>query len=201
MSLFCLLWAPLLLLFWYSLVSGEESGAAYFWAAVLGTVTALIHYFAGYLVKASGLALSRWFFALTDIIIVPAVLPFLVWGIFTRYHCFDREAESVKFAIFWLIPESIACSIKWSVQRNPVFLILVPILWTTVILGIAFFIRFIRERCIIPAALGIAAVLFLAASSFWAFSAQLTLPGVVLLLVTMIPSVIAFGLAWRKGRG
>jgi hypothetical protein len=204
MSLFCLLWAPLLLFFWFSLVPGEKSGAALLWAVVLGTLAALVHYFAGYIIKGSGFALSRWFFALTDIIIVPAVLPFLAWGILVLFRRFDGEAEPAQFALLWLIPESIACSIKWSVQRNPVFLVLAPLLWTAVALGIALFIRIIRERysfwIIIPAVLGIAAVPFLAASSFWAFYVQRTLPGLLLLLVTVLPSMIALGRAWLQGR-
>ncbi|GHU85251.1 hypothetical protein FACS189473_4070 [Spirochaetia bacterium] len=202
MSLFCLLWAPLLLVFWLSLGPGGKS--APFWAIVLGTLAALIHYFAGYSIKASGLGLSRWFFALTDIIVFPAVLPFLAWGLLPLFRRLDGEAEPVQFALLWLIPASIAGSIKWSVQLNPVFLVLAPILWTAVVLGIAFFIRIIREQyslwIIIPAALGIAAVPFLAASSFWAFYAQRTLPGLILLLITAIPSGFVMGGAWLRGR-
>ncbi|GHV81736.1 hypothetical protein AGMMS49991_02940 [Spirochaetia bacterium] len=204
MSLFCLLWVPLLLFFWLSLVSKEKSGAVPFWALVLGTLAALIHYFAGYVIKASGFALSRWFFALIDIIIIPAVLPFLAWFLLSFFRQIDEKAEPAQFALLWFIPVSIACSIKWSVLRNPVFLILAPILWTAVALGVDFFIHIIRDHyslwIIIPAAMGIAVIPCLAASSFWAFYAQKTLPGLLLLLVTAIPSGIVMGKAWLRRR-
>ncbi|GHT79565.1 hypothetical protein FACS1894130_08640 [Spirochaetia bacterium] len=203
MSLFCLFWAPLLLFLWLSLVPGEKNGAVYLWAAVLGTLAALIHYFAGDVINASGLALSRWFFALADIIIIPVGLPFLAWGILLGFHRFDGKVEPVTFALIWLIPESITGFIKWSAQRNPVFLILVPILWTAVVFGGAFFIRPIRDNysrwISIFAVLGITAVSFLAASSFWAFYAQRTLSGLLLLLVTAIPSWIVMGRTWVRG--
>jgi hypothetical protein len=78
MSLFCLLWTPLLYLFWRSISPTGESGAGGVWALLLGSFFALFQFFFGALVGPGGFGFSRWLSGCIDVITLPALLPLLV---------------------------------------------------------------------------------------------------------------------------
>jgi hypothetical protein len=189
MSLFCFLWLPLFYLFWLSLAP-DNSGSGGVWALLLGSVIALVHFFLGDLVRPGGFGFSRWAAILIDIVVLPAAAPVIVWGVFTALRIFSGSADLSSFALLWLIPGAGVRAISWSAQRNPSLLVLVPLLWTAIALGIPFFIRILMDTYglrMLPPALGALIIPFIAATTYWAFFSQRYLLGALLFLITCLP--------------
>jgi hypothetical protein len=79
-------------------------------------------------------------------------------------------------------------------------LVLVPLLWTTQILGISFFIdcilKYRRWYIIIPSIPAVMVLPLIASSAWWAFYVQLTQMGCLFLFVSIIPALISLILEW-----
>jgi hypothetical protein len=192
MSLFCLLWTPLFYLFRRSVSSGKEAGSGGIWALLLGSLAALFHFFLGALINPGGFGLSRWLSGCVDIVVLPALLPLLVYFVLTSFRIVSGKADFTNFALLWLIPGGALRAVSWSAQRDPVLLVLVPLLWTSLAAGFPFCAGLIfrcRPRFLLPllilAALGLP---FLAATVYWAFFYQKLVLGYLLLLATLIPA-------------
>jgi hypothetical protein len=201
MSLFCLFWTPLVLLLWVSLnpENGGNSGGVL--AFVLGSLASVLHYLFYPLVNAAGFGVSRWFFALIDIVLIPAVLPFLFFALLAVSGFFKGGEDPARFVLFALVPAGIIRAIGWSVRSDPLYLVLIPLLWTMLALGISFFVRLVRES-FFPRAIPLLAAIFLmpliAAAGFWAFYRQMVTAGFALLAVLSIPFFVALAAACLK---
>jgi hypothetical protein len=202
MTLYCLLWPPLFYRFWRSLNEHtERTGGT--WALVLGSIVALFQFFLGSLINPGGFGFSRWVSACVDIVALPATLPFIVSLIFFVFRIISRESNFTNLAFLWLIPVAALRALSWSAQSDPLLLMGVPVLWTFVIVGMGFFIRIIqdsRETEAIPAAAGLIALPFLAATAYWALFSQHTVAGFVLFVLTLVPASIAMVTAFLEGR-
>jgi hypothetical protein len=209
MSLFCMVWAPLVLLFWFSLDAGgnpvvggnvaggagseKPEGSGGVWALGLGVLVSLVHAFFGPFVKAAGFGLSRWFFALVDIVFIPAVLPFLFLALFTILGLLKDRPDPAKFVLFALLPAGVIRAVGWGAKNDPLYLVLVPVLWTALALGISFLVRIARARSFlvrIPCFLAVFLLPFTAASAFWAFYGQRDMVAIPLLAAVSIPALI-----------
>jgi hypothetical protein len=205
MSFFCMFWTPLVLFFWFSvgsiaagsnaagIIAADSGKSGGVWALIFGIVVSGLHYFFSPLINAEGFGLSRWFFALVDIVFIPVILPFLLFAVL---GLFKDLADPAKFVLFALIPEGVVRAVSWGAKNDPVYLILVPLLWTVLALGISFLVRLTRSRSfpgLIPFLLAVFLMPFAAAAVFWAFYGQMVLVGVLLLAVVSIPAVIALG--------
>ncbi|MDR2110416.1 MAG: hypothetical protein LBP32_03830 [Spirochaetaceae bacterium] len=189
MSLVCFLWMPLFYLFWRS-VSPERGGSGEVWALLLGSIVALIQFFLGALVNPGGFGFSRWISACVDVVGLPAVLPFLVCALGAALRLFSPAGDLTGFALLWLIPGAAIRAVSWSAHKDPSLLVLVPLLWTSLAVGIPFFIRILRESyggIIIFAVTGVVVLPFLAASVYWAFFSQRSLLGFCLFFIALIP--------------
>jgi hypothetical protein len=194
MTLFCLFWTPLVLLLWVSLNAGNGGNSGGVLALVLGSVVSVLHYFFYPPINTAGFGFSLWFYALVNVVLIPAGLPFLVFVLLAVPGFFKGGADPAKFVLFSLVPAGITCAVGWSARHDPLYLILVPLLWTALALGISFFARLVRESFfprIIPLVLAMFLMPLIAAGSFWAFYRQTPPAGFVLLAVLSIPSVIA----------
>jgi hypothetical protein len=194
MGLFCVFWVPLVLFLWFSLNSGRSGNSGGVWALIFGILISVIHYYFGPLIEVSGFGRSRWFFALVDIALVPVAVPFLFFALFSVLRLFKDQADPAKFVLFSLIPAGVIRAVSWGAQSDPVYLILIPLLWTGLTLGISFFVRLAFTQTllvVIPLVIAILLMPFAAATSFWAFYGQMTLVGVLLLAFVSIPAVIA----------
>jgi hypothetical protein len=201
MSLFCFLWMPLFYLFRRSL-SADSGGSGGVWALLLGSIVALIQFFLGSLVDPGGFGLSRWVSACVDIVSLPAALPILVYLLFTMLRFFSGAADFTSFALLWLIPGAAIRAVSWSAQNDPILLVLAPLLWTAIAVGVPFFIACIdgdRIPALILAGLGILALPLTAATAWWAFYSQRTLLGGLFLFITLIPLVLSMGSAYLRG--
>jgi hypothetical protein len=193
MSLFCFLWAPLFYLFRRSLGAGE-GGAGSVLALLLGSLAAILQFFIGSLVDPGGFGLSRWVSGFVDIVAIPALVPILVCLLFTALRLLSGTPDFANFALLWLIPAGALRSISWSSLGDPVLLVLVPLLWTAIALGLPFFLAsfaYPRPPIIVLSILAMAVLLVLAAASYWAFFSQKNLLGFCLLAAVLTPAVVS----------
>jgi hypothetical protein len=203
MSLFCLLWIPLFFLFRHSLVQ-DNTPSGSVWALLLGSIVALVQFFLGNLVNPGGFGLSRWVSACIDIIALPAVLPLLVYLVFIIFRFLPGPFDFANFALLWLIPGAAIRAVSWSAENDPTLLVLAPLLWTAIALGISFFIEMLfrssRWYTLGSLGLGILVLPLTAAASWWAFYSQKFTLGVLLFVLAVIPMVISLVLAFIRAR-
>ncbi|MDR3335072.1 MAG: hypothetical protein LBT13_09350 [Treponema sp.] len=192
MSLFCILWMPLFYLFWLSLSPGAGSGSGGVWALLLGSITALVQFFQGAFIEPGGFELSRWISAGIDIVGAPALVPLIFCLILMPFRIITDSAELTNFALLWLIPGAVIRTINW--MKDPLLLVLVPLLWTAIAVGIPFFIHLMatsvshrKPLLIIPILLGMLLLPLMATTTYWAFFVQKSSLGFVLIFITMIP--------------
>jgi hypothetical protein len=200
MSLFCLLWIPLFFLFRHSL-SQDNPPAGGVWALLLGSIAALVQFFLGNLVNPGGFGLSRWVSACIDIIALPAVLPLLAYLLFIAFRVFSGPFDFANFALLWLIPGAAIRALNWSAGNDPVLLVLAPLLWTAIALGIPFFIeKILRSSHWYAPGLGILALPLTAATAWWAFYSQKFPLGVLLFALAVLPMTISLVLSFVRAR-
>jgi hypothetical protein len=192
MSLFCLLWTPLFYLFRRPISPGREADSGGIWALLLGSLVALLQFFLGALINPGGFGFSRWLSGCVDIVVLPALLPLPVYFLLVSLRLISGKADFTSFALLWLIPGGALRAVSWSAQRDPILLVLVPLLWTALAAGIPFCVGLIfRPGRRLPLPLLVLAALglpFLAATVYWAFFYQKLVLGYLLLLVTLIPA-------------
>jgi hypothetical protein len=203
MSFFCFLWAPFVYLFWRSLADDSERGGGA-WALVLGSLAALVQFFLGAFISPGGFGLSRWVSACIDIVALPAAFPFILCFVFAGLRIIPADSNFTHLAFLWLIPIAALRALNWSAQSSPLLLIVVPILWTSVVIGMGFFVRMIQGGWtlpeLLPAVAGAAALPFLGATCYWALFRQSTLLGAALFAATAAPAVISLGLSFAEAR-
>ena len=200
MTAFCFLWMPLFYLFRRSTEESNNSGGV--WALLLGSVIALIQFFYGNLINPGGFGLSRWLNGLVDIVVLPVFIPLLVYLFLVIFKVVVGNVDFANFALLWLIPGAGIRAVSWSSINDPVLLVLVPVLWTALAVGIHFFIKIIMvfhewyKR--IPAILAILLMPFLAATSWWAFYSQRFNHGAIFLAFAIVPMLISMIISLRK---
>ena len=169
---------------------------------LLGSIIALIQFFLGNLADPGGFGFSRWLNACVDIVALPAILPLLVYLLITVFRLSSGSVNFTNFALLWLIPGAGIRAVSWSAGSDPVLLVLVPLLWTAIAVGIPFFIGFFMTSyqwyARISSVLGILALPFLAATAWWAFYSQKTILGIVFFTLSIIPLLLSQILSWRK---
>ena len=188
-----MLWVPLFFLLRRCYGNGSGSGSV--WALLLGSITAIIQFFLGYIVSPGGFGFSRWLFGFIDIVSLPVLIPLLICFLMFLFQGFSGEADFANFALLWLIPAGALRALSWSSANAPVLLVAVPLLWTALAVGIPFFINWmIGNFRWYTASVSILCILSLpaaAAGAYWAFFSQQTTLGFLLLFVTHIPMGIS----------
>lgn len=204
MSFFCLLWIPF---FYFARrpVSSGESGKV-IWILAMGCAAAVTHYFSGDLFYSGGFGLSRWMSGFVNFTGLPVLIPFAVCMLLIKFRLFPQDTDSASFILIWLIPSAVYRSISWNSPGFPVFLVLIPLLWTAQAVGIPFFtslmIKYSRRYFIaILLALCLLTLPAAAATCWWAFYRQQAVLGFILLLAAMIPSAISIGAGFSRKAG
>jgi hypothetical protein len=200
MSLFCFLWTPLFYLFWRSITQETGGNSGGIWALVLGSVVAIVQFLLGSFINPGGFGLSRWAAICIDIVLLPAALPIIVCFLFTFLHI-SSGADFTNFALLWLIPGAAVRAVNWSAQGDPNLLVLTPLLWTAIAVGVPFFIKMAMEHfglILVPIFMAMAVLPFLAASSYWAFFSQRPALGFLFLAATLIPMGISAGVSFFR---
>jgi hypothetical protein len=152
------------------------------------------HSLTGDYVSPGGFGLTRWMSGFVDLIVLPVLFPFAVSLLLARLRVFPPRIDHTGAILLWLIPTAISRSVEWN--SYPVFMVLVPLLWTALAVGIPFFTNLMvkhSRKYIIPILLApcLLALPFAAATCWWAFYCQLTLPGFVFLGVSLLPALIS----------
>ena len=200
MNLFCFLWIPLFYLCWHT-IAGNNTAAGGVWALIVGSIVALVQFFLGFLIVPGGFGLSRWMSGFIDIVTLPALAPLLVYLVLIGFKIISGTADFANFALLWLIPGAAIRAVNWSSQQDPILLVLVPILWTAIAVGIPFFITLIQNShrlVIFPASVAILAIPFAATHSYWLFYTQKTSLGFLFLLIAVIPALLSLILSARS---
>jgi hypothetical protein len=190
MSFFCLLWIPLFYLFWISLFSEDAPGLYQFLALFLGSLTALATFFLGSLIKPGGFGFSRWLSAYIDIVSLPVIIPLLTGYLASLLPFIPKGGSSANFALLWLIPTAVMRTAVWGVRKDPLHLVLVPLLWSVLAVGIpAFFglFRWLRGKPVVPGIIGFFLLSLTAATSYWAFFSQRLYLGLLFLILSLVP--------------
>jgi hypothetical protein len=194
---------PLFYLFWRSVNPGE-TGSGGIWALLLGSVTGIFQFFLGSFVNPGGFGFSRWLSGFIDIVSLPVLIPLTVHFLFMFLKILSGAADFAGFALLWTIPVAAVRAVSWSSVNDPVLLVLVPLLWTSIAVGIPFFIHLIingRAPAIFFPILGILALPALAATVYWAFFSQRLFLGFGLLALTFIPMVVSAALSMARNGG
>ena len=198
MSLFCLLWLPFFYLLWRK-ITGNKDFSGGVWALLAGSIIALLQFLLGSVTEPEGFGLSRWINGFVDIITLPVLMPLLIYLLLVVFRIIKGNVDFVGFTLLWLIPTGAIRALSWSSQSDPAHLVLAPILWTAIAVGVPFLIGLFRCRrvsVIIPAFLGALIVPFVATCTYWAFFAQKTLWGFLFLLVSSAPMLAAMILSF-----
>jgi hypothetical protein len=192
---------PLFYLFWHALAK-EEASSGGVWALMLGSIVALIRFLVGNMVDPGGFGLSRLLSACIDIVTLPVVLPLAVYLILVLFKALSGPIDFTNFTLLWLIPSAAFSAVGWSAGRDPCLMVLVPLLWTGIAVGVPFFITHILEHThwytAGPAALCILALPLTGAACWWAFYSQKLLWGILLLVITMLPLAISLLQSWLR---
>jgi hypothetical protein len=202
MNLFCLLWAPLFYFFRISLGPSKTYRSGGAGALLLGSAFALTRFITGPWISPGEFGFSRWLSALVDTVGLPALIPFPFFVLFVLLKIVPSSGDYAGFALLWLIPEGIVRSVARIGRNDPVSLVLVPVLWTALALGIPFFVRFIpggnrRFRAIL-AVFGIAALPVAAVTSYWAFFSRRFLWGWLFFALSLVPLLFSTGSSFRR---
>ena len=199
MTLFCFLFIPFIYLFQRSVRESDSTGGV--WALLLGSIIALIKFFLGDLVNPGGFGFNRFISGCIDIVSLPALIPVIVYLFFVNFKIIGGTMDFAGFALLWLIPEAGIRAIGWSSLSDPILLVLVPVLWAAIAIGIAFFITLIQNSrgwLILLFSLAILLIPFAASASYWAFYSQKTLIGFLLLFTASSPMLVSLTLSFLK---
>ena len=188
MVFFCLLWVPLIYLLRRTFSQSSSSGI---WALLLGSITAIVQFFLGYLVSPGGFGFSRFLFGFIEIASLPVLIPLVFYLIILIFKRFDDDMDFSNFALLWLVPVGALRALSWSSTNDPILLVMAPLLWTALAVGIPYFINLMRENMrfhiIAASVLGMLALPVMACAAYWAFFSQQELLGFVLLIAAHIP--------------
>jgi hypothetical protein len=194
MIVFCLFWVPVFFLFRRTF-AGEDGGGGV-WALLLGSITAILQFFLGYLVSPGGFGFSRWLFGFVEIVSLPVLIPLILYVLLYVFRGFSGSADFANFALLWLIPVAALRAIGWGPTNDTILLIAVPLLWTALAVGIPFFINWtannFRWYTVTASVLCLLLLPLTAATAYWAFFSQQTALGFLLLFVTHIPLGLSF---------
>ena len=187
--------------FWRSIKGGNTSGWA--WALIAGSIVAVFQFFGDPLIDPGGFGISRWSSGFVDIVVLPVMVPLLVYLLFFCLKLIAGAVDFTGFALLWLIPIAAARSLTWgAIQRDPILLVLVPVLWSAIAAGVPFFIAIIqksRPGMIALSGAAILSVLFAAATSYWAFFSQRTTMGIIFLVAAAAPMLVSVTMSFIRG--
>ena len=157
----------------------------------------IVQYWLSPLITPGGFGFPRWMYSFVDVVAVPALAPLVICLLLVLLRVFPRNVDYAGFALLWLFPLAVVRSISGSLPPSPLSLVVVPLLWASQAMSIPFFAGCIVKKprwyVMVPSALCIAALPVIAATSWWALFSHVTFPGLLLLILSLVPAVISLG--------
>jgi hypothetical protein len=160
----------------------------------MGAIVAFFKFFLGSFIIPGGFGFSRWVYACIDVVALPVALPYAICLIFAIFRIIPPQSNFTNYAFLWLIPVAAVRALSWSSLNDPILLMGVPVLWTSVVVGMGLLIRLIQNGwgwAVIPAFLGAVALPLVAATAYWALFGHSTTLGIILMILTAVPAVIS----------
>jgi len=197
MGFFCLLWVPLAYVLRRVLAAGSGTGGI--WAIIFGSAAVILRFFAGPLVDPEAFGFYRWLSAFVDIVSIPVLAPIVLYLLFVEMQVIPQKTDYIGFTLLWLVPMSAFRVTHWISPPSPIMLVLVPVLWTALAVGIPALFACARRRDgwvgMAPFVLCMAILPFSAATSWWAFFSHQPLTGLVFLGISVTPALVALASA------
>jgi hypothetical protein len=203
MSYFCLLWVPLFYLFRRS-VTGNHVSAGGIWALLAGSIAAFTGYYLGFFVNPEGFGSFRWLSGFVDLVCLPVLIPLLVYLFLILFRFVSGSINFADFTLLWLIPGTVMRAVSRSPQSDPILLVLVPVLWTAIAVGVSFFISVIQQgkiALIVLSSFGMLVIPFAAACSYWVLSKQKTSWGFLFFSAAAVPMLASMILSFINSEG
>jgi len=171
------------------------SGVGGIWALVFGSAAVILQFFAGPLVDPGAFGFYRWLSGFVDIVSIPVLAPVVLYLLFVEMQVVSPKTDHVGFTLLWLVPLAAFRVTAWISPPSPVMLVLVPVLWVALAVGIPALFACARKRrewySMAPFLLCMAILPFSAATSWWAFFSHRTLMGVFFLLASVAPALVS----------
>jgi hypothetical protein len=201
MSLFCLAFPIVFFLFWKSLSDEHAVSVGGIWALVLGSIFAVIHYLASPIITSGEFGLLQWMISLVDVIVFPSLIALVICLLFKLLKIFSAAINITNFLLLWSIPFAIIRMMINSTQAEPLYLVIVPLIWMGLAVGFGFFIKMILLVSRLISVLCVMCAVFLpfiAATAYWAFFCQNYILAYFLLGITLLPMIIHVGMLFVK---
>ncbi|MDR1211159.1 MAG: hypothetical protein LBK40_02885 [Spirochaetaceae bacterium] len=186
MTLFSFAWVFVFCLFWRA--AGGRTGGV--WALLFGFCVALLQRFAGSFVYAGDFGFLRWISSFVDLVVFPVLLPLGICFLFLVFNVFSDSLDMTNFLLVWLIPCSVFRALGLESHPAPMEAVFVPLLWTSLAVGMPFFIRMGGELYGFRSALAIAACAALplaGITAYWAFFGHRLFLAYALAGLTVLP--------------
>ncbi len=196
MSLFCLALPLFFFLFWKSLSDENAVSVGGIWAVVLGSILALVHFFISPLITSGEFGFRQWLIGFVDVIVFPVITALGICLLFKLLKLYSSTIHITNFMLLWSFPFAIVQMMTRSTQAEPLYLVIVPLIWIALAAGFGFFIENIPEVKRWAAVLCIAGTVllpFIAATAYWALFSQNYILGYILFGITLAPMLFQTG--------
>ena len=204
MLLFSFLWIPLFFLFWQAITQGRGGNAGGFLAFITGLFISIIQLFTDPLIYPGDFGFYRWLSSFLNLFFIPILIPLGICLVLLLFNVFTGDVNITNFSLICLIPISIIKALDYGNQLDPLKLIFLPLLWTSLAVGIPLFIQFIQNESgakVVFAVLFSTVLPFLAATAYWALFCNKNQMGLILFILTMVPMVLAVILSYIRITG
>ena len=193
MIFFSIFWIPVLYLFVEALQQPQDREKKGLVLSILGgSFVGVFTFFIPRLVPESSFGFLRWLHGFIDVVAFPVLLPLSVrYALQIRYK-HQGYIEINQFILIWLIPVALVKSIHWNMHKDGILLVLTPLLWGALSIGIPRLLQKAEEELGFLSFLAYASAVLLplvATTAYWAWFSKLYIVAVPAALISLIPSV------------
>jgi len=193
MILFSIFWIPALYLFVEALQQPQDREKKGLVLSILGgSFFAVLTFFIPHLVPEGSFGFLRWLHGFIDVVAFPVLLPLAVrYALQIRYR-HQSYMKINQFILLWLIPVALVKSIQWNMHKDGILLVLTPLLWSALSIGIPWLLQKGEEEIgslSFFAYTAAVALPLIATTAYWAWFSKFYMIAVPAALIGLIPSV------------
>jgi len=142
---------------------------------------------------------TRWIHGFLIVSLVPAGLPLLLHVLLYGKHREEAAIGRESFILLFAVPIGAVHSISRDSQGGILPLVILPLLWTSLAIGVPGILRLAKSSRGFAAWLSVAAAVLLpcvAATAYWAFFIQESLLGAGLAVLCLVPAALVLYRPW-----